>query len=51
MASFDVMSLFTKVPIADSLDFLSHHFKDYALTLFEHVLKSTHFRFDGWFYE
>jgi hypothetical protein len=51
MVSFDVVSVFTKVPIADSLDLLSHHFEDDVLALFKHVLTSTHFCFDGQFYE
>jgi hypothetical protein len=45
MVSFDVVSLFTKAPIADSLEFLSHHFEDDVLALFEHVLTSTYFLF------
>jgi hypothetical protein len=51
MVSFNVVSLFIKVPIVDSLDLPSHHFDDDALALFKHVLTSTYFRFDGQFYE
>jgi retron-type reverse transcriptase len=51
MVSFDMMSLFTNVPIVDSLELLSHHFEDYVPALFQHVLTSTYFCFDGHFYE
>jgi hypothetical protein len=47
MVSFDVVALFTKVPITDSLELLSHHFEDDVLALFKHVLTSTYFCFDG----
>jgi hypothetical protein len=51
MVSFDVVSLFTKVPIEDSLQLLSIHFENNILALFKHVLTSTYFSFDGQFYE
>jgi hypothetical protein len=51
MVSFDVVSLFTKVPIVDSFELLSHHFKDDVLAIFKHVLTSTYSCFDGQFYE
>jgi len=51
MVSFDVVSLFTNVPIVGSLELLSHHFEDDILTLFKHVLTSTYFSFDAQFYE
>ena len=51
MVSFDVLSLFSRVPIADSLKLLSHHFEDGILASFQHVLASTYFCFDGKFYE
>jgi len=51
MVSFDVVSLFTNVPIVDSLELLSQHFEDDVLSLFKHVLTSTYFCFDGQFYE
>jgi retron-type reverse transcriptase len=35
----------------DSLELLSHHFEDDVLALFKHALTSTHFCFDGQFYE
>ena len=45
------MSLFTKVPIVDSLVLLSRHFEEDVLALFKHILTSTYFCFDGQFYE
>ena len=45
------MSLFTNVPIVDSLELLSRHFEDDVLSLFKHALTSTYFCFDGQFYE
>jgi hypothetical protein len=51
MVGFSMVSLFTKVPIADSLELLSEHFEDDVLALFKHVLTSTYFCFDGQFYK
>jgi hypothetical protein len=51
MVSFDVVSLFTNIPIVDSLGLLSHHFGEDVLALFKHMLTSTYFCFDGQFYE
>jgi hypothetical protein len=51
MVSFDVVSLFTNVPIEDSIQLLSKHFEQSTLALFKHVLTSTYFSFDGQFYE
>jgi retron-type reverse transcriptase len=51
MVSFDVVSLFTKVPVKESLTVLSQHFKDEVLALYKHVLTSTYFCVDGQFYE
>ena len=51
MVSFDVVSLFTKVPVVDSLSLLSQHFEDSILALFRHVLTSTYFCYDEQFYE
>jgi hypothetical protein len=50
MVSFDVVSLFTRVPIRETMGLLSRHFED-ILTLFHHVLTSSYFRFAGQFYE
>jgi hypothetical protein len=51
MVGFDVVSLFTKVLITDTLELLSHHFEDDVLALFKHVLTSTYFCFEGQCYE
>jgi hypothetical protein len=51
MVSFDVVSLFTKVPVKESLTLLSQHFKDEVLALHKHVLTSTYFCVDAQFYE
>jgi hypothetical protein len=51
MVSYDVVSLFTKVPIAVSLELLSHLLEDDVLALFKHVLTCTNFCFEGQFYE
>jgi hypothetical protein len=51
MVSFDVVSLFTNVPIVNSLQLLSHHFGEDVLALFKHVPTSTYFCFDRQFYE
>jgi len=46
-----VVSLFTRVPVVDSIELLSHHFEDDVLTLLKHILTSTYFCFGGQFYE
>jgi hypothetical protein len=51
MVNFDVVSLFTNIPIVDSLELLSHHFEEDVLALFKHVPTSTYFCSDGQFYE
>jgi hypothetical protein len=51
MVSFDVVSLFTRVPILESLNLLRQHFSEDILALFRHVLTSTYFSFGGQFYE
>ena len=51
MVSFDVVSLFTKVPVEESLTLLNQHFNDDILALYKHVLTSTYFCVDGQFYE
>jgi len=38
MVSFDVVSLFTNVPIVNLLELLSQHFEDDVLALFKHAL-------------
>jgi hypothetical protein len=51
MVSFDVVSLFTWVPMVESLNLLSQHFSEDLQALFRHVLTSTYFSFGGQFYE
>ncbi|KAG8233126.1 hypothetical protein J437_LFUL012552, partial [Ladona fulva] len=51
MVSFDVISLFTKVPIEDSLKLLRMHFDTNWTKLFEHTLISTLFVYQGKMYE
>jgi hypothetical protein len=50
MVSFDVVSLFTKVPVEEAITLLSRHFKDEDLALYKHVLTSTYFCVDGQFF-
>jgi len=51
MVSLDVVSLFTKVPVEESLTLLIQHFNDDILALYKHVLTSTFYCVDGQFYE
>jgi len=51
MVSFDVVSLFTKFRVEESLTLLSQHFNDDILALYKHVITSTYFCLDGQFYE
>ena len=51
MVSFDIVSLFTNVPIMDSLQILSKHFDKDGLALFKHTLTSSYFCFNGQCYE
>jgi hypothetical protein len=48
--SFDVVSLFIKVPLDDTLQLLSQHFRKQTVDLIRHVLTTTYFLFDGSFY-
>jgi hypothetical protein len=50
LVSFDVVSLFTMVPIEEALRLLSRHF-DEAILHFRHVRTSSIFSFNGQFYE
>ena len=43
MVRFDVVSLFTEVPTADSLELLSHHIENDVLALFKHLPTPTYF--------
>jgi hypothetical protein len=51
MVSFDVVTLFTNVPVTDSLKLFNQHFQEDVLAVFRHVLTSTYFCFDGQYYE
>jgi hypothetical protein len=51
MVSFVVVSVFTKVPVEDSLSLLSQHFTDDILALFKLVLTSTYFCIDDQYFE
>jgi hypothetical protein len=51
MVGFNMVSLFTKVPIVDSLELFSLHFEDDVLALFKLVVTSPYFCSDGQFYE
>jgi hypothetical protein len=50
MVSFDIVSLFTKVPISEAMDLLGRHFEEDVLGLFRHVLTTSYFTFNGQFY-
>jgi hypothetical protein len=50
MVSFDIVSLFTKVPIRATMDLLGRHFEEDVLGLFRHVLTTSYFTFHGQFY-
>jgi hypothetical protein len=45
-----VVSLFTRVPIRETMSLLGRHFED-ILTLLRHVLTSSYFSFAGQFYK
>jgi hypothetical protein len=51
MVSFDVVLLFTRVPIRKAMSLLSQHFEKDILRLFHHVLKTSCFSFSSQFYE
>lgn len=51
MVSFDVVSLFTRVPLRESLELISQKFDEKTTELFRHVLTSTYFLFNGEYYE
>jgi hypothetical protein len=51
LVSFDVISLFTMVPIVEALPLLSRHFDEDILRPFRHVLNSSFSRFNGQFCE
>ncbi|KAJ4448198.1 hypothetical protein ANN_10212 [Periplaneta americana] len=51
LVSFDVVSLFTKVPISNTMVLLRNIFSEDIVTLFQHVLTTTYFQWQQKFYE
>jgi hypothetical protein len=51
MVSSVVVSLFTRVPIKDTMDLLGRYFEEDFLRLFPHVMTTSYFSFNGQFYE
>ena len=51
LVSFDVKSLFTKVPLEDTLEELGKIFPHETKEMFKYVLTSTYFLYDGRYYE
>ena len=51
LVSFDVVSLFTKVPIQDSILIIKNKFGDEIANLVEFCLRSTFFSFQNFIYE
>jgi hypothetical protein len=50
MVSFDIVLLFTKVPIKETMDLLGCHFEEDVLGLFRHTLTTSYFTVNGQFY-
>jgi hypothetical protein len=51
MVSFNVVSLFTRVPIRETMSLLGQHFEEDIQKIFRHVLTSSYFCFAGQFYK
>lgn len=51
MVSFDVVPLFTKMPIMDTTKLLATMFPPDIITLFKHILMTTYFVYEGVYYE
>jgi hypothetical protein len=51
LVSFDVVSLFTRVKLEDTLLLLQQHFHDQAISLFKQVLTTIYFIYEGAFYD
>jgi hypothetical protein len=49
MVSFDITSLFTKVPIKETMDLLGRHCEEDVLGRIRHVLTTSYFIFNGQF--
>jgi len=50
LVSFDVVSLFNKIPLEDTIQLLSEKFNKQRVDLFRHVLTTTYFLHCGCFY-
>jgi hypothetical protein len=46
MVSFDIVSLFTKVPIRETIDLPGRHFEEDVLILFRQALTTSYFTFN-----
>ncbi|XP_060528287.1 uncharacterized protein LOC132703174 [Cylas formicarius] len=51
LVSFDVVSLFTMVPVKETLDLISARFRNDVTELFRHCLTTTYFQWNKEFYE
>jgi hypothetical protein len=51
LLSFDVLSLFTKVPLQGTLQILTKHIPASVADLIRHILTTTYFLYDSTFYE
>jgi hypothetical protein len=50
LVSFDMISLFIKVPLKDTLQLLLQHFDNQTITLIRQVLTTTSFLYNAFFY-
>jgi hypothetical protein len=50
IVSFDIVSLFAKVPIRETMNLLGRHFEEDILGLFRHVITTSYYTFNGQFY-
>ena len=51
LISFDVVSLFTKVPVEETLQYIKEIFPEDIATLFRHCLTTTYFKWNAEIYE
>jgi hypothetical protein len=51
LVSFNVVSLFIKVPLEDNLQLLSEDVQNHTIALIRQVLTATYFLYDGTFYD
>jgi hypothetical protein len=50
MVTFDLVSLFTKVPIKETIDLLGPHYEEDVQGFFSHILTTYYFTFNREFY-